>query len=53
MVMFPREPVKFYLVAIIFYVAAFSANALEVFTDEVPLDADQAFVVDHMMAGPN
>ena len=48
-----REPVKFYLVVIIFYVTAFSANALEVFTDEVPLEADQAFVVDHMMAGPN
>ena len=52
-VMLLREPVKFYLVAIIFYVTAFSANALEVFTDEVPLEADQAFVVDHMMAGPN
>ena len=53
MVMFPREPVKFYLVAIIFYVAAFSTNAVEVFTDAVPLEADKAFVVDHMVAGPN
>jgi len=52
-VMFLREPVKLYLVAFIFFVTAFSANALEVFTNEVPLEADKAFVVDHMMAGPN
>ena len=46
------EPVKFYLVVIIFYVA-FSANAEEVFTDAVPLEADKAFVIDHMVKGPN
>ena len=46
------EPVKFYLVVIIFYVA-FSANAEEVFTDAVPLEADKAFVIDHMVTGPN
>ena len=51
--MFPREPVKFYLVAIIFYVAAFSANAVEVLPDAVPLEADKAFMVDHMVSGPN
>ena len=51
--MLSRGPVKFYLVAFIFYVAAFSANALEVFTDAVPLEADKAFVVDYMVAGPN
>ena len=51
--MFPREQVKFYLVVIIFYVAAFSANAVEVFNDAVPLEADKAFVVDHVVAGPN
>ena len=53
MVMFPREPVKFYLIAIFLYAAAFSANAVEVFSDTVPLDADKAFVVDHIVAGPN
>ena len=53
MVMFLRETVKFYLVAIIFYVAAFSVNAVEFFNDAVPLEADKAFVVDHMVAGPN
>ena len=46
------EPVKFYLVVIIFYVA-FSANAEEVFTDAVPLEADKAFVIDYMVTGPN
>ena len=51
--MLSRGPVKFYLVEFIFYVAAFSANALEVFTDAVPLEADKAFVVDYMVAGPN
>ena len=51
--MFSRGPVKFYLVAFIFYVDAFSANALEVFTDAVPLEADKAFVVDYMVVGPN
>ena len=53
MVMFLRETVKFYLVAIIFYVAAFSVNAVEFFNDAVPLEADKAFVVDHMVAGPD
>ena len=47
------EPIKFYLVVIIFYGAAFSANAEEVFTDAVPLEADKAFVIDHMVTGPN
>ena len=47
------ESVKFYLVVIIFYAAAFSANAEEVFTDAVPLEADKAFVIDHMVTGPN
>ena len=51
--MFQREPVKLYLVAIIFYAAGYSANAVEVFTGAVPLDADRAFVVDHMVASPN
>ena len=51
--MFPREPVKLYLVAFFFYAAGFSANAVEVFTDAVPLDADKAFVVDHMVVEPN
>jgi len=51
--MFLMEPVKFYLVVIIFYAAAFSANAEEVFTDAVPLKADKAFVIDHMVTGPN
>ena len=47
------EPVKFYLVVIIFYAAVFSANAEEVLTDAVPLEADKAFVIDHMVTGPN
>ena len=51
--MFPREQVKLYLVAIIFFAAGFSANAAEVFTDSAPLDADRAFVVDHIVVGPN
>ena len=51
--MFLMEPVKFYLVVIIFYAAAFSANAEEVFTDAVPLEVDKAFVIDHMVTGPN
>ena len=51
--MFLMEPVKFYLVVIIFYAFAFSANAEEVFTDAVPLEADKAFVIDHMVKGPN
>ena len=50
--MFQRELVKFFFIVIIFY-AASSANALEVFTDAVPLDADRAFVVDHIVVGPN
>ena len=53
MVMSPREPIKFYFIAIFLYAVAFSANAVEVFTDAVPLDANKAFVVDHMVAGPN
>ena len=44
---------KFYTVAIIFFVATFSASAEEVFIDAVPLEADKAFVVDHIVAGPN
>ena len=51
--MFPMEPVKFYLIAIFLYAAAFLTNAVEVFSDAVPLDADKAFVVDHIVAGPN
>ena len=51
--MFLMQPVKFYLVVIIFYAAVFSANAEEVFTDAVPLEADKAFVIDHMVTGPN
>ena len=47
------EPVKFYFLVIIFYAVAFSANAEEVFTDAVPLEADKAFVIDHMVTGPN
>ena len=47
------EPVKFYFIVIIFYAVAFSANAEEVFTDAVPLEADKAFVIDHMVTGPN
>ena len=51
--MYLMEPVKFFLVVIIFYAAVFSANAEEVFTDAVPLEADKAFVIDHMVTGPN
>ena len=51
--MFPRETVKFYFIAIFLYAAAFSVNAIEVFSDAVPLDSDRAFVVDHIVAGPN
>ena len=47
------EPVKFYLVVISFYAFAFSASAEEVFPDATPLDADEAFVIDHMVTGPN
>ena len=47
------EPVKFYFLVIIFYAVAFSANAEEVFTDAVPLEADKAFVIDYMVTGPN
>ena len=53
MVMFPREPVKFYLVVISFFFFGFSASAEEVFTSAVPLEADKAFVIDHMVTGPN
>ena len=51
--MFTSEPAKFYLLAIIFFVDVFSVNAVEFFNDAVPLEADKAFVVDHMVAGPN
>ena len=51
--MFLMEPVKFYLVVISFYAFAFSASAEEVYTDAVPLEADKAFVIDHMVTGPN
>ncbi len=47
------ESVKFYLVVIILYVSTFSAYAEEVFTNSVPLDADKAFVIDHLVVGPN
>ena len=53
MAMLSRRPVKLYLVSFIFFAAGFSANAVEVFTDSVPLDADRAFVVDHIVVGPN
>ena len=51
--MFLMEPVKYFLVVISFYVFAFSASAEEVFTEAVPLEADKAFVIDHMVTGPN
>ena len=51
--MFLIEPVKFYLVVISFYAFAFSASAEEVFTGVVPLEADKAFVIDHIVTGPN
>jgi len=51
--MFLMEPVKYYLVIIIFYASIFSVPAEEVFTDAVPLEADKAFVIDHIVAGPN
>ena len=51
--MFLIEPVKFYLVVISFFFFAFSASAEEVFTGVVPLEADEAFVIDHMVTGPN
>ena len=51
--MFLIEPVKFYLVVISFFFFAFSASAEEVFTGAVPLEADEAFVIDHMVTGPN
>jgi len=51
--MFLMAPVKFYLVIIIFYASIFSAYAEEDFTDAVPLEADKAFVVDHLVAGSN
>ena len=47
------EPVKFYLVVISFYAFAFSASAEEIFTGAVPLEADKAFVIDHIVTGPN
>ena len=47
------ESVKFHLLVIIFYAASFSASAEEVFPDATPLDADEAFVIDHMVTGPN
>ena len=47
------EPVKIYFVVIIFYVSTFSAYAEEVFTNAVPLQADKAFVIDHLVTGPN
>ena len=48
-----RAAVKFHLLVIIFYAASFSASAEEVFPDATPLDADEAFVIDHMVTGPN
>ena len=48
-----RAPVKFHLLVIIFYAASFSASAEKVFPDVTPLDADEAFVIDHMVTGPN
>ena len=51
--MFLIEPVKFYLVVISFFFFAFSASAEEVLTGAVPLEADEAFVIDHMVVGPN
>ena len=51
--MFLMEPFKFYLVVISFYAFTFSASAEEVFPDVTPLDADEAFVIDHMVTGPN
>ena len=48
-----RASVKFPLLMIIFYAVAFSANAEEVFPDATPLVADDAFVIDHMVTGPN
>ena len=50
--MFLMEPVKFFLVVISFYAFAFSASAEKVFTGAVPLEADKAFVIDHMVTGP-
>ena len=47
------DSVKFYLVVIIFFVATFSACAEEAFTEAVPLEADKAFVIDHIVAGSN
>ena len=51
--MFSWDRVKLYLVAIIFYAAGYTASAVEGFTGAVPLDADRAFVVAHMVVGPN
>ena len=51
--MFLIEPVKFYLVVISFFAFAFSASPEEVFTGAAPLEVDKAFVVDHMVTGPN
>ena len=51
--MFLMEPVKFYLVVISFFAFAFSASPEEVFTGAAPLEVDKAFVVDHMVTGPN
>ena len=48
-----RASVKFHLLVIIFYAASFSASAEEVFLDVTPLDADEAFVIDHMVTGHN
>ena len=51
--MFVIELVKFYLVVISFFAFPFSASAEEVFTGAVPLEANKAFVVVHMVTGPN
>ena len=45
--------VKFYLVVSIFFRVTFLAYAEEVFTKVVPLEADKAFVIDHIVSGPN
>ena len=51
--MFLMGPVKFYILVIIFYVFDFSAFAEKVFTDVVPLQADKAFVIDHLVVSHN
>ena len=47
------DSIKFYLVVIIFSIVTFSAYAEGVFKDAVPLEADKAFVIDHMLSGSN